>query len=235
MARVSSLTAACGFLVNVLRDFLARLIRARTFLFIVIPALVCAVALMCFVEVAGLQVLFAEPVNPLRFAMIFTSVVVLLLLMSFALSLLCLYLTDAAQAAGLAETAVLILFAAAYASVARQSLLQPLLYLVCGKIMVTVLLARFWHAKFREHRMRYREKPSARFFVERRRRFFSCAWVVVGSWFITALAFTLALVESQNLLQLQGWEGLLLLATFFCLFWIFVRNPHSHPDSLEDA
>jgi uncharacterized membrane protein len=221
--------------IGMLREFLVKLARARTFLFIVIPALVCAVASMCFVEVAGLQFLFAEAAQPLRFSLVFVSALVLLLILNFALSLLCLYLTEAAQAAGVAETAVLILFAIAYASVARQSMLQPLLYLICGKIMVTVLFARFWHAKFREYRMRYRDKPSARFFLERRRRFLSCSWVVMGSWFITALALTLALVESQNLLQLEGWEGLLLLATFFSLFWIFVRNPNSHPDSFEEA
>jgi hypothetical protein len=50
-----------------------------------------------------------------------------------------------------------------------------------------------------------------------------------------ALAFSLALVESQSVLQLQGWEGVLLLATFFCLFWVFVRNPHSHPETFEEA
>lgn len=221
--------------VEMLRDFLSGLARARTFLFIVIPALILAVAAMCFVEVAGLELLFAEAAQPLRFSLVFLSAVVLLLMLNFALSLLCLYLTEAAQAAGVAETAVLILFAVAYASVARQALLQPLLYLICGKIMVTVLFARFWHAKFREFRMRYKDNPAARFFLERRQRFLSCLWVVMGSWFITTLAFTLALVESQNLLQLEGWEGLLLLATFFSLFWIFVRNPNSHPDSFEDA
>jgi hypothetical protein len=221
--------------VLMIHEFVYGLVRARTFLFIVIPALVLAVAAMCFVEVAGLEILFAEAAQPLRFWLIFGSALVLLLLLNFALSLLCLYLTEAAQAAGVAETAVLILFAAAYASVARQSMIQPLLYLICGKIMVTVLFARFWHAKFREYRMRYRDIPSARFFLERRHRFMSCLWVVTGSWFVTALAFTLALVESQNLLQLEGWEGLLLLATFFSLFWIFVRNPNSHPDSFEEA
>jgi hypothetical protein len=159
----------------------------------------------------------------------------MLLILSFALSLLCLQLTAAAQAAGLAETAVLLLFAAAYTSVARQSLIHPMLYLVTGKILVTVLLARFWHAKFREFRMRFRERPTTRFFLERRNRFLSCLWVVFGSWSVTLLAFALALAESQTLLQLQGWEGLSLLGTFFGLFWIFVRNPHSHPEFFDEA
>lgn len=220
---------------NALSRLHERLIRARTFVFIAIPALIAAIAGMCLLEVNCLQLLFASSHELTRFILLFFVVVAMLLILSFALSLLCLHLTAAAQAAGLAETAVLVLFAAAYASVARQSLIHPMLYLVTGKILVTVLLARFWHAKFREFRMRFRERPNTRFFLERKNRFLSCLWVVLGCWCVTLLAFALALAESQTLLQLQGWEGLLLLATFFGLFWIFVRNPHSHPEFFEDA
>lgn len=224
-----------SFVVDSLNDVLRRLLRAKTFVFVVVPLLICAVALMCWIEVAGLELLFVSSQRTAQFALVFVSVISLLLLQSFALSLLCLQLTAAAQAGGLAETAVLLLFGAAYTSVARQAILQPLLYLVAGKILVTVLLARFWHAKFREFRMRFKEKPKAAFYLQRRGRFLSCAWVVAGSWLISVLAFALALVESQNLLQLQGWEGFLLLATFFGLFWIFVRNPHSHPEFFDEA
>lgn len=222
-------------LYETLMKFIRRIFEARAFVFIAVPALIAGLTGMCLIEVASLEFLFAKSYAPIEFFLIFFSVVLLLLFLSFTLSLLCLYLTAAAQAAGVAETAVLVLLSGAYASVARQSLIQPLLYLVAGKILVTVLFARFWHAKFREYRMRFKDRPTARFFMERRKRFLSCVWVVVGSWCITALAFALALVESQTLLQLQGWEGLLLLATFFGLFWIFVRNPHSHPDSFEEA
>lgn len=216
-------------------QFVQKLLRARTFLFLVIPTLVFGIAFMCLVEVSCLELLFRSAHDPVKFSLMCAAVIFLLLFLSFSLSLLCLYLTEAAQAAGLAETAVFLLFAGAYASVARQSLLQPILYLVTGKILVTVLFARFWHAKFREYRMRFKSRPSARFFLEQQKRFFSCGWVVVGSWWLTALAFALALVESQTLLQLQGWEGLSLLGTFFGLFWIFVRNPYSHTNSFDEA
>jgi hypothetical protein len=220
---------------NSLRRVVDRLMRARAFVFFAIPALVCAIALMCLLEVTFLEFLLATTKEPLKFVGVFTIAIGLMLFLSIALSLLCLQLTEAAQAAGLAETAVFVLFAVLYASVARQSLLQPLLFLVSGKILVTLLLARFWHAKFRDFRMRFKSKPTVRFFMEKAGRFFSCAWVVLACWFMKALAFSLALVESQSVLQLQGWEGVLLLATFFCLFWVFVRNPHAHPETFEEA
>jgi hypothetical protein len=153
-----------------------------------------------------------------------------LLFVNLILAVLCLQLTEAARAAGLAETVVLLILAVSYALIPQQQFIQPLLYLATGKTLSTILFARFWHAKFRVFRMRYKESPTARFFLTDRRRFLSCIWVLLGTWFISILAFALALVVSQTFLELQGWEGLGLLLTFFALFWIFVRNPHSHAE-----
>lgn len=221
--------------VNSLRLIFERLMRARAFVFFAIPALVCAISLMCLLEVTFLEVLLANAHKPTKFTAVFFVAIGLMLFLSVALSLLCLQLTEAAQAAGLAETAVFLLFVVLYASVARQSMLQSMVFLVSGKILVTLLFARFWHAKFRDYRMRFKSKPSARFFMEKGSRFMSCRWVVMACWFMKALAFSLALVESQSVFQLQGWEGVLLLATFFGLFWVFVRNPNAHPETLEEA
>jgi hypothetical protein len=215
--------------------FVHRLFRAKRFLFVAIPALVSALALMCVVEVKLLEILFSASGLFYSFSLVLFFVALMLLIMSFVLSLLCLYLTEAAQAAGLAETALFAMFGAAYASVTRQALLQPVSHLIAGKIFVTLLLSRFWHAQFREYRMRFKEPPTARFFIEKSPRFMSCVWIVVGGWLIKTLAFSLALVENQTTVQLEGWEGFLLLATFFSLFWIFVRNPYSHSETWDDA
>ena len=204
--------------------------RAWVLILIVVPLLLCSLAAMCFLETWYLGYLMDAFPYPLKFALLLISAVVLLLMVNLILAVLCLQLTEAARAAGLAETVVLLILAVSYAIIPQQQLIQPLLFLATGKILSTILFARFWHAKFRVFRMRYKESPTARFFLADLRRFMSCVWVLLGTWFISILAFALALVGSQTFLELQGWEGLGLLLTFFALFWIFVRNPHAHAE-----
>ncbi|MBM3383034.1 MAG: hypothetical protein FJY29_11405 [Betaproteobacteria bacterium] len=215
-------------------EFLARFVnpirRAWVLIFIVVPLLLCSLAAMCLLETWYLGYLLDAFAYPAKFALLLFSAVVLLLLVNLILAVLCLQLTEAARAAGLAETMVLLILAVSYAVIPKQQLIQPLLFLATGKILSTILFARFWHAKFRVFRMRYKESPSARFFLMDLSRFLSCVWVLLGTWFISILAFALALVVSQTFLELQGWEGLGILLTFFALFWIFVRNPHAHAE-----
>lgn len=211
-----------------LADFLTR----RGFLlFLLMLGLIFLFTLMSFVEVWYVGVLIDSFRDPLKFFFLFASALVLLFLLNLTLSILCLQLTEAARAAGLAETVVLLTLIVSYALIPQKQLIQPLVFLACGKLLSTILFARFWHAKFRVFRMMYRDSPSARFFLTRKERFFSCRWVLLGNWFLSILAFALALVVHQPFLELQGWEGLSLLLTFFALFWIFVRNPFAHSES----
>lgn len=204
--------------------------RAWFMIFFTLPLLFSAVAGMCLLEVWSLGLLIVAVHQPVQFAFLFMSAMVMLFILSLTLVVLCLHLTEAARAAGLAETFVFLILLVSYALIPQQQLLQPLVFLATAKILVTVLFARFWHAKFRVFRMRYRESPSARFFLSDWRRFLSCKWVLLGGWFLSILAFALALVVSQTYLAMQGWEGLGLLLTFFALFWIFVRNPYAHSE-----
>jgi hypothetical protein len=208
----------------------AQIRRAWVLIFIILPLLFCALGAMCLLEVWYLGYLLSAFAQPLKFMFLFVSALLVLLILSLTLAVLCLHLTEAARAAGLAETVVLLMIAISYALIPRQQLIQPLVFLVTGKILATILFARFWHAKFRVFRMRFRDSPSARFFLSDVGRFLSCKWVLLGTWFISILAFSLALVVNQTVLELQGWEGLSLLLTFFALFWIFVRNPHAHAE-----
>lgn len=215
---------------EVFSKIFAQIRRAWVLLFIVLPLLFCALGAMCLLEVWYLGYLLGAFAQPLKFTFLFVSALLVLLILSLTLAVLCLHLTEAARAAGLAETVVLLMIAISYALIPKQQLIQPLVFLVTGKILATILFARFWHAKFRVFRMRFKDSPSARFFLGDVGRFLSCKWVLLGTWFISILAFSLALVVNQNVLELQGWEGLSLLLTFFSLFWIFVRNPHAHAE-----
>lgn len=207
-----------------------RIRRAWALIFLVLPVLFSVLAGMCLLEVWFLRVLIDMANQPLIFALVFSSSLLMLFVLIFTLAILCLQLTESARAAGLAETFVIIILAVSYALIPRQQLLQPLVFLATGKILVTILFARFWHAKFRVFRMRYGFSPPARYYLKNTPHFLSCKWVLLGSWFISILAFALALVVSQTFLEMQGWEGLGLLLTFFALFWIFVRNPHAHSE-----
>lgn len=211
-----------------LAHFLAR---PGFLLFLLMLGLIFTFTLMSFFEVWYVGVLIGSFQDPFRFFFLFASALILLFLLNLTLSLLCLELTEAARAAGLAETVVLMTLIISYALIPKQKLIQPLVFLACGKLLSTILFARFWHAKFRVFRMTYRESPTARFFLSDRRRFFSCRWVLLGNWFLSILAFALALVVHQPSLELQGWEGISLMLTFFALFWIFVRNPFAHSES----
>lgn len=151
----------------------------------------------------------------------------LLFISSLILCVLCLSLATVIASTSRLQLVIPTVMLISYALLPHLLTAQSLVFLASGKVLSSVLLVRFWHAKFRVFRMRYRQTPTARMYLISFKRLLECRWVLIGTWLLSNLAFSLALVVQQTVLELQGWEGLLILLTFFGLFWVFIRNPNS--------
>jgi hypothetical protein len=151
----------------------------------------------------------------------------LLFFSSVILCILCLNLASVILSTRILQFIIPSVMLVSYARLPHLLTSQSLILLASGKVLSSVLLVRFWHAKFRVFRMRFGQTPEAREYLTSISQFLECRWVLIGTWLLSNLAFSLALVVQQTILQLQGWEGLLILLTFFALFWVFIRNPHS--------
>lgn len=154
-------------------------------------------------------------------------VVFLLFISSVFLCVLCLHLSTFILSTRFLQFVIPCVMLVSYARLPHLLTTQSLVFLASGKVLSSMLLVRFWHAQFRVFRMRHGQNPQARVYLTSAAQFFECRWVLIGTWLLSNLAFALALVVQQTVLQLQGWEGLLILLTFFGLFWLFIRNPNS--------
>jgi hypothetical protein len=158
----------------------------------------------------------------------FLGAVALLFLSGFALCILCLKLAAVVPSTGFMQLVTPIVMLVSYLLIPKVLPPQPLIFLATGKVLSSLLLIRFWQAKFRVFRMRHGQSPTASLYLLKMKNFLECRWVLVGTWLLSNLAFALAMVVQQTILEMQGWEGLALMFTFFGLFWVFIRNPNAH-------
>lgn len=158
----------------------------------------------------------------------FFGAVALLFLSGLALCFLCLKLAATVPATGFMQLVTPIVMLVSYSLIPNFLPPQPLIFLASGKVLSSVLLVRFWQAKFRVFRMQHGQSPTASLYMLNMANFLECRWVLIGTWLLSNLAFALAMVVQQTILEMQGWEGLALMLTFFALFWVFIRNPNAH-------
>lgn len=166
-----------------------------------------------------------EHVGDALFSMLVAIVV--LFFSGVFLCVLCLHLASIIPSTGFLQLIIPSVMLISYGLLPHLLSAQSLIFLASGKVLSSVLLVRFWHAKFRVFRMRHGQTPDAGLYLNSLKKFLVCRWVLIGTWLLSDLAFALALAVQQTVLQLQGWEGLLILLTFFVLFWVFIRNPNS--------
>ncbi|APJ02744.1 hypothetical protein [Silvanigrella aquatica] len=97
-----------------------------------------------------------------------------------------------------------------------------------SKICIISLYFNFWNSQLVETRLQMRTNIIPYIFIVSWHAFFICRWVLIACWLLSSLGFALALVSSHPIIKLEGWEGLIIMFTFYLLFKLFVRNPNAH-------
>lgn len=205
------------------------LIRARALLMALLSA---SILLLLGISVAEGWVVSSLLMPGNTSFLIFThmfSVGLFLAVFCVVLARMALHITYHVEHARVAQTGVTTLFLLVYVFILTQlQHPQQVVYLSVSKLFSIFLFFSFWQSQLSEVRMAYKLKPPPRIFIASWKAFFVCKWVLASCWLLSALGFALALVAVHPIVDLEGWEGIALLSTFFLLFRIFVRNPHAH-------
>ncbi len=149
---------------------------------------------------------------------------------ALALSRLILHFTYRAESDRIAKIVVLGLFFVAYGvllAVLRD--LQSVIPLLIAKLFAILLYFRFWQSQLHLSRVRHGENRRPREFLLSMRSFLVCRWIFLANWLLLCLGFALSLVSADPIVNMAGWESVLMLGGFYLLFQVFVRNPHAHP------
>jgi hypothetical protein len=123
-----------------------------------------------------------------------------------------------------------------------------LLYLGVSKVSSFILCLRFWDMLLSELRLQTRLEQALQAqnsdelnkdglqklkwaqkipkdFLRNWRDFSVCKWVTVGCLFLNLLGFVMAMCSHSSIGLIQGWDGLVLIALYFSVFLVFLRNP----------
>ena len=120
------------------------------------------------------------------------------------------------------------IFIILYLTLSYTTGIKDIVSLGVSKLCIISLYFHFWNSQLTEARLKTRSKLIPYIFIVSWRAFFICRWVLISCWLLSSLGFALALVASHPIIKLEGWEGLILMITFYFLFKLFVRNPNAH-------
>lgn len=152
-----------------------------------------------------------------------------LLIYCVVLARVSLHISYHIENAKVAQTGVTFLFLVVYIFIlSHLSNPQPVVPLAISKLFVVLLFFSFWQSQISSARLEMRMKFPPRIFIVSWHAFFVCRWVLVACWLLLVLGFALAIVSARPIIDLEGWEGISLLATFYFVFRLFVRNPNAH-------
>ena len=123
---------------------------------------------------------------------------------------------------------IMTIFIILYLTLSYTTGIKDIVSLGVSKLCIISLYFHFWNSQLTEARLKTRSKLIPYIFIVSWRAFFICRWVLISCWLLSNLGFALALVASHPIIKLEGWEGLILMITFYFLFKLFVRNPNAH-------
>ncbi len=123
---------------------------------------------------------------------------------------------------------IMTIFIILYLTLSYTTGIKDIVSLGVSKLCIISLYFHFWNSQLKEARLKTRSKLIPYIFIVSWRAFFICRWVLISCWLLSSLGFALALVASHPIIKLEGWEGLILMITFYFLFKLFVRNPNAH-------
>jgi hypothetical protein len=147
------------------------------------------------------------------------------------LARLALYISYHLDHSKIAQALILVPFVAVYLFLfLKLTNIRAILPLATSKLFATFLFFSFWQSQMNEARIQMRLKAAPRIFIVSWHAFFVCRWVLAACWLLLTLGFALAVVSTHPVVDMEGWEGVALLGTFFLVFRAFVRNPNAHAD-----
>ena len=209
----------------------AQLLRARIYLLVLIPACLALLVGLSLAEGWLVRTLLLTAVTPLEFTITILVCGLFLAVYCMVLARMTLNISYHLEHAGIAQTAITTIFLLCYLFVFfKLPNPQPVLHLASAKLLMVFLFFRFWQSQLLQARLQMRMKVAPRIFMVSWHAFFVCRWVLAACWLLGALGFALALVSTHPVVNMEGWEGITLLGTFYLLFWAFVRNPNAHAD-----
>jgi len=206
-----------------------QLVRARWLLATILPASIGLLVVLCLAEGWALRFILLTPLPWGGLLGMCACIVLFLAIYSVSMARVALHIVYHIERSGFARTAVSVAFVIAYVFVfTKLPAPQTVLPLAAGKLFSVFLFFRFWQSQLSEARLRLRSHTPPRIFLVSRQAFLVCRWVVMACFLLCALGFALALVSVHPIIDMEGWEGLMLLGTFYFLFRIFVRNPNAY-------
>jgi hypothetical protein len=207
----------------------SQLVRARWLLVTLIPTSIVFLVLLSLAEGWVVRWLLQARLEVGELVGILLGTALFLAVYCFGMARVTLHIVYHIEHSGFARTAVISAFIVAYVFVfMKLPSPQTVFPLAAGKLLSIFLFFRFWQSQLAQTRLSMRSQVSPRVFIVSFEAFLGCLWVVVACFLLCALGFALALASVHPIIDLDGWEGLMLLSTFYFLFWIFARNPNAH-------
>ena len=211
----------------------SQLIRARAALGVYIAAALAGLAGICLLEAWWVRWLIASRLDWGKGSFALVSIFVLVVVYCIGTARVTLHIVYHLDRAGLARNAVLFAFSLAYVFVLyKLPSPQTILPLAAGKQFAIFLFFSFWQSQVFQARVSLRSSAANVVFDLGWKSFWVCKWVLCACFLLNCLGLALAIVSVHPVIEMEGWEGVMLMGTFFFLFYIFVRNPvsnaHSH-------
>lgn len=152
-----------------------------------------------------------------------------LLLYSLILARFSLYISYHMENARIAQTGLSAFFLGIYVVFVTAFALpiEGSLHLALGKLLTLFLFFRFWRSQLSRARLLLGTHEVPRVFLTSWPAFFRCGWVLAACWLLSALGFALGIVSAHPIIDMEGWEGVILMGTFFVMFRFFVTNPYA--------
>lgn len=211
----------------------SQLVRARGWLIGLVTLSVFLLVILSVLESWTVRVLLSSPVTPFELISILVLLGFFLLTYCVVLTRVALHISYHVENARVAKTFVTTLCLLGYLFVLTVvPSPQPVIFLAASKLLSIFLCFRFWESQLNETRLQMRSQVLPRVYIVSWRAFFVSRWVIAACWLLSALGLALALVSTHPIIDLEGWEGIVLLGSFYLLFRAFVRNPNAHADYL---
>lgn len=207
----------------------AKLLKARLAVFTLMGSLFGSLIVLCSAEGALVRFLLQENVSFAHYFLFGALISSFLVVYSILLSRLVVHILYNLENAAIAQTIATSTFVLVYAFVFyRFKNIQPLLYLAVGKLLAVLLLFRFWRLRFFEAHDRLKSALAPQRFLVSWSAFSICRWVVIACFLLMFLGMALAFVSTHPVIELAGWEGLVLMLSFYFVFRAFAQSPHAH-------
>ncbi|WGL58703.1 hypothetical protein QEJ31_09190 [Pigmentibacter sp. JX0631] len=205
------------------------LLKKRLSIFLV---LIFSVTFLIFLSVSegiALKILLSKNFTFFEISSILILISIFLIAYNIFLSRIYLHICYHFEKPKTPSNIIMTLFICAYLLLSyTTSGVKDILALGFSKLCIISLYYHFWRSQIIENRLKKHLSILPANFLLSWRAFFICKWVLIACWLLSSLGFAIALVSFHPIIKLEGWEGVIIMITFYFLFKLFVRNPNAH-------